>query len=815
LLDRIEWRVQQADETLHSARPIWRLLIEELRAAYDDGIDLSWYRTLDRIKTEGWTNGGLRAFERRAAPYLKVKSRPDIDGSKPPVAEWSEIHQRQVVDFGVAFPLLDALPEIPDDVLPAVYQILRRHLEMAVGLLKDIGDEPISWRTSTLYPEEGATKHRAERSQFLFLVRDLFNRMAETQPGLLQADIALWPREDLFFFNKLRLWAWTFDTLFSGDEVADGLLSLSAQAFWKEYERRERLWLLRRRWRDFPAGERERLERRVVDGRARYGGETEDHYNRTRSIESATILEWLIKQGCDLSAATREALPGLRSAAPDWRHEWAEAADKSFDVKGGSVKIDSDPSRIIDAPLDQILPLAAKYTRRPFDELTAYRPFDGLVKQRPSRAIAALTNAARHDDYPAEFWRSAMQSWPAGARHRLVWLFSARLARLPSEIVFELRSSVFWWLTQHLPALAAQDQPRALSILDVLLDRLFEGEKESTEDGSADTGIIGMGQGRSHKSFERAPESPVGLATELLIDLLNSQQPGRGSSLPLEIKPRLERLIAAPGEGSAHAVGIIAHQLRWLNFVDPEWVRRTVVPWFSLEHPASEAAWNGFLYDTRLPEPKLFSLLKPSFLKVFVSASEWKWDDYVSQSLHEFLVIGCSWHQDDPTYISFDEARRALQQTDDKGRAHAISRLAKDVMNSQEWTSFGKPFLEKAWPREVRFQTEQTSRMFVAWAGKTGDLFPEVVQGIRPYLVPISDSDMFAHDLVQQHDGEGSELPRRFPDATLTLLDKLLPDNPDRIPYNLDAVVEMVAEAKPSLRQDRRWQRLRDLALRR
>lgn len=815
LLDQIERRVQRADEPFHLARPIWRLLIEKLRAAFDDGIDLSWYRTLDRIKTEGWTNGVLRAFERRAAPYLKVELLPDIDGSKPPVAEWSQIHQCRVVDFGVAFPLLDELPEIPDDVLPAVYQILRRHLEMAVGMLKDIGTEPISWRTSTFYPEQGATEHPAERSQFLFLLRDLFNRMAEIQPGLLRADIALWSKEDLFFFNKLHLWAWTFDTLFSGDEVADGLLAFSDKAFWKEYDRRELLHLLRRRWRDLPADRRERLERRLVEGRARYDREAEDGYNQRRSIRSATILGWLMKQDCELSDNTRKALPDLRSADPRWCPEWDEAADRSYDTKGGTFRTDPDPSPLSNAPLSQIIPLAKKHTQSSFDSLTAHRPFDGLVEQHTRRAIAALTNTARHGCYPVEFWRAAMQNWPDGTRQRLVWLFGARLARLPSEIVFKLRHEMFFWLEKRLPVLAAQDQPRALSILDVLLDKLFEGEEEAVEEGNDDTQIRAIPPEPPRKSFEHALRSLVGEAVELLVNLLNSQNLGKGAGLPPEIKLRLERLVAAPGEGFDHAAYTIAQQLKWLDYIDPEWTRRMIVPWFNLEHSVTEPAWNGFLHNTSLPEPELFSLLKPSFLKVFNHASKFNWDDHVSRRLHEFLVIGCFWHQDDPAYISFDEVRRALQQTDDKGRAHVISRLAEDVVNSQEWTSFGKPFLEKAWPREVRFQTEQTSRMFVAWAGKTGDLFPEVVRGILPYLVPILDSDMFAYDLVRQHGGEGSELPKRFPDDTLTLLDKSLPDSLERIPYNLDAVVEMVAEAKPSLRQDRRWWRLRDLALRR
>ena len=44
----------------------------------------------------------------------------------------------------------------------------------------------------------------------------------------------------------------------------------------------------------------------------------------------------------------------------------------------------------------------------------------------------------------------------------LSWLFSARLARLPSEIVVELGYDVFCWLRKHLPKLARTGSTLAL-----------------------------------------------------------------------------------------------------------------------------------------------------------------------------------------------------------------------------------------------------------------------------------------------------------------------------------------------------------------
>ena len=576
----------------------------------------------------------------------------------------------------------------------------------------------------------------------------------------------------------------------------------------KDSYRRELLHLLKRRWHKLPLDKRELVERRLVNGRTRYDGESEEDFKQRSASGSATVIGWLINQGCELGGETLDALPDLRRADPLWCPELDETADGSREGRLVSVETDSDPSPIIGAPISQIIPLARQHTGRAFLEPYDRRPFDGLVVQHSVRAVAALTHEARQGDYPAEFWRSALREWPDETRHRLSWLFGARLARLPAETVVELRYYVFCWLRNHLPKLAAQDQPRALSIFDALLYKLFKGGSEATESRIGNTYTDGESQDRSRRTFDQAINSPVGDATELLLDLLSSQGPEKGSGIPPEIKFRLERLLDAPGEGADHAVCIVARQFDKFNDIDPEWVRTTIVPWFNLEHPASESAWNGFPYDG-LPEPELFSLIKSDFLNAIIHVAR-------RNRAHEFLILGCFLHQDNDAYITFEEAHQVLQKTSDSGRSHSLwFLLTQFIDENQAWRRFGKLFLEKAWPKESRFQTEQTSRYLVELAVRAGDFFSEVVQTILPYMVPIfQDGDVLLIDLVQQNDGEVDGLPTRFPDATLMLIDKIIPDDPDQVPYELDSLTEMIAEAKPNLRQDRRWRRLKALALR-
>lgn len=811
LLDEIRRRLERDGDLPATANRTWQLLLEKFHTTSDD-FDLFWHRMCRRLEDEGWNRILIREFDRIATPYIKTERPYGVASSRPPGEEWLKLRLSDITRFEVAFPGRRLRrPEIPDAILPKAYQIVRRHLELAGGLLEDIGR--LDLKTETFYPEDKPGQNRlTEASEYLLWFRGMFDRMVKSYPELVKADSALWPKEDPFFFNKIRLYAWSFDELFSGKKVADWLLSLSDESFWNHVYRRELLHLLKSRWNEIGSEKQALIEKRIVNGPTRYDSEPAEDCKRFRSITSATILGWLNMHGCELGKDTLDILPGLRDADPRWCPEWDETADDSFSSRGGYVTTETDSSKIVGAPTGQIVKLARKYTRSPLGELTEYKPFNGLVAERPLRAVSALAHEARRGEFPPEFWRTAIVAWPQDVRFRLTCLFAARLARLPSEIFIGLRHEVFQWLSNHFAGLAAQDQHRALGLLDALLEKLWEGGPDATESGVGDTFIGGVRQNQSRRTVNYAMNSPVGTVAELLLNLLSSRNPGKGSSIQPEVKSRLETLIAAPGEGADHAVCLIAQRLAWLDYVDPAWTRTTILPWFDLDHSLSEPAWNGHLNGATLLKPALFSQIKPHFLKLFAKAPMWNWDDQEVAELHQSLVEYCYRYMDDGRYVTFDEARLALQKTDSNGRSSCIGFLASEILRDQAWRRFCQRFLENAWPRESGYNTTQTSRQFVNLAAEAGDFFPEFVQTILPFLVPVEDY-WSVYGIVRSTEKRPHEFPEMFPDATLSLIDKLVPEDPLEIPYELDAALEMIAEAKPALRRDERWLRLKNITL--
>lgn len=147
--------------------------------------------------------------------------------------------------------------------------------------------------------------------------------------------------------------------------------------------------------------------------------------------------------------------------------------------------------------------------------------------------------------------------------------------------------------------------------------------------------------------------------------------------------------------------------------------------------------------------------------------------------------------------------RRGLPRselTDDRGRTHCINCLNRDMLdgNRTKWRCFGEPFLNRACPQEGGFRTEETSQEFARLAENARDFFPEVVETILPHLVPISGEGLFAYPLARASNEEKDEPATRFPDATLALINKLVPETPGQ-----------------TLRRDLHWRRLNDVVLKR
>ena len=163
--------------------------------------------------------------------------------------------------------------------------------------------------------------------------------------------------------------------------------------------------------------------------------------------------------------------------------------------------------------------------------------------------------------------------------------------------------------------------------------------------------------------------------------------------------------------------------------------------------------------------------------------------------------------------VSFKAAREVLIAIDDKGRGDALWMLANVASEQGTWSTFVKPFIEQAWPRQMKFRTENVSRSFAHLIEQSGDSFPDVVRTVVGLLRPVAHLDMITYRLAKGADDGTNDFARKFPEETLMLLDALIAEDRSQMPYELGKALDVIAEAGPNLRRTKAWRRLHDLTV--
>ena len=234
---------------------------------------------------------------------------------------------------------------------------------------------------------------------------------------------------------------------------------------------------------------------------------------------------------------------------------------------------------------------------------------------------------------------------------------------------------------------------------------------------------------------------------------------------------------------------------------------------FALDHPLSEAAWHGFATSPQWPSTQTLRMLCPYLLDLLQGEPAWELDESEKQHLVQKMVWLSEPLSEDGQLISFRQVRDVLSTLDDKGRSDALWLLGHIVSKDGQWQAFVKPFIEQAWPRQVKFRTESASRGFAHLVEQSGDNFPDAVRTVLSLLRPVAHLDMITYRLSKEPEEGTNDFAQRFPAETLQLLDALVADDRSQMPYELGKALEVIAEANPALRRTREWRRLNDLTV--
>jgi hypothetical protein len=147
----------------------------------------------------------------------------------------------------------------------------------------------------------------------------------------------------------------------------------------------------------------------------------------------------------------------------------------------------------------------------------------------------------------------------------------------------------------------------------------------------------------------------------------------------------------------------------------------------------------------------------------------------------------------------------------DKNRQDAIFRLGVIGKRGEDgWSEHVVTFINTVWPRERTFRTSNLVSSWVSLLDGTGEKFPEVLSAVRRFLVPVERGSHWLYQFSREVGGE-EPLTIKYPADVLELLDAVIPNSAEDVPYELAQILDLIEETDPALVSDRRFVRLIDL----
>lgn len=787
-------------------RQAWRLVLEAHDSA--PGNDRGgWHSVQRQISQESWTPRTIRAFAMVTRPRLTVLGAWDYAPIPPGTGE--ELTLARIGRFEVVYPAqIETSAEIPDASLAAILAVIRANLEHGAALENEISSchRPLP----PLHPDEKEGQHfRSDDEKYFFVFTELFKRLIAVDAKAARREFERWD-ETVRFFVPPRLFAFADARVTTPAEVGRALRAMSRESFWNPHLARDLLWMLRARWADLSNRDRLASEKKILQGPEKYPLESDEDYAEHRAINSAQRLVWMQDQGLALSAATVTTLPKLKSANPRWRDSWAKTADASLGSRVGYIKQETDAAPIADLPISEVIARCDALGARDPLSFIHHDPFRGLVKNDPQRALAVLDHEARQGNYPRRYWANLFSDWPgnASSAQDLMPLVRAGTA-LPGATIVELRHELTGWFETHYAEIDRHEREPAHLFFNRVVDALVGAGQDAMHSGMGKSRVHGVEIPSNLMGIDYAINAPTGHLAKGLLAALDARKIGAGQGLPVDIRLRLEVLIALPAEGGWHPLAIAAQQLHQLHWIDRDWTHDFLLPRFDPARPEAEAAWSGFAHSGYFASRALFQDMRAYFLAAFAATPHWTANGI--EDLGQHLLFALDGQDDGKPFVTAEEARTALRGANAAVRLQALWFLPQLVALEDGWERRIVPFFRHVWPRDRQFQTPETTHRLMLFLENLGERFPDGVRLVGNFLVSCPDVDVFLFQLGRDGGDGRPSLARKYPLATLVLLNRIVDKNSPRPPYGLAEVVTSLADASPEIRQDASWQSLHEM----
>lgn len=583
------------------------------------------------------------------------------------------------------------------------------------------------------------------------------------------------------------------------------LLEGPQPALWGIHTQRETLRFLRKRGKDIPKEDLVILIEEILKGpRNLYRQDTpEDTWKGLRDRAIRLRLDKLTESGAALPDMYQEAcnrIPPLQSDSYPWPtlgNHPEEFVSPQYAVITGDPfdRNEAGPVDFASVSDDQFIEWAKTQTGGYWD---CSRDWWQFVEEDIVSSVKLLQGASDKEIWPIPPWykilevlreREEKQDKQETVDDALNRKVAGLIIAMPAEKLAKLDFPASKWLEKVRTKLG--EKPRR-ALWGTIWDASLMGEPP---EGKLD--------------FSNAINHAGGILGEILwkelTDRISKVSAGENPGFPEPLRPDFERIAKDDHPSGKLARVNLSQWFIWFYRIDPGWAERAFFRRMDIENEKAfdPYLWEGYLWNPRCTAD-LLAAFKPLFFKILRNIDRLR--ESVRDTVCDHVVALFIYLAVPPGRgIDTKEAEEVLWNIGIEGLAKAARTLRNMLDGAGEksgalWRDTIGPWFKEAWPMRLSDRSPEISANLAWMAMESGDAFPQAVDTIEGILKP----EEYSASLYRLTKKEN--LIKRYPDAVLTLVAGLVGENSGV--WNLREVLECIAEAKPELKEDDRFQRL-------
>ncbi len=773
---------------------LWRLFLSGRVTNHRHGLGLSdWIR---EFKLYGLTPT-LRLSLRDLLSPRVVLSKPlhllmETDDSKKPECI------KDLVDWEIVLSCEDTHSQLHDlkgkpnwqDVLPDLLWDFTFLLRDALDLMRELGGaEDKSDQSYVFQPsisEHSQNNDYYDWTVLIELARDAWLAKAQVDPSQAALVAKSWWHMPYPLFKRLAFFAAANSEVVLPVEAMEWLLSEDHWWFWSVETKLEMIRLLVTISPKMDTKSLAEIEQAILQGPPReMYKDTIDTDEWNRIVDSAIWirLKKLHASEIGLGQAAQARLSDLGLKYPKWRLVESDEFPVWMGVDGDWRDFKPTPRRRHD--------LVEWLNQNPGTDHWEEDDWRQRCSDQFSTTACALFELVQQDKWPINRWCEALQAWSEERLLRRSWRYMAKVIdRAPDHVVQGLLQSLSWWLRLQSKTFEGQED-----LFFALIRRLLGLEYEDNE---SETDLV-----------SRAINHPIGYVTEALLDWWYRQGLKDSDGLKDDINDLFTKLCDTRVDKFKYGRTLLCSHVITLLRVDEGWTILNLAPLFDWGQSEAEAkgAWKGFLRSPRI-YPPLLKIIKTPFLETA------RFSQKLGRHFRQYADFLTFVALDQGDTFNKKELRDATQFMPEVGLQYTLQAIIRAIegatdQRGQYWRNRILPYLKSIWPQHRNVMTPAISTCFARLCVAAQEAFPEAVVELKHWLQPVEQPNNIIRLLKE------ADLCQQFPGEALTFLKEVISEDTQWLPKTFKQCLDDIGNADPTLANDPRLVRLKELSDRR